>query len=61
MIFFGAGILGGGGGGVPRGVGQVSYSRGDYMVIVMLSCGRSDVHLCVKCYYAYRVLSILLN
>jgi hypothetical protein len=31
------------------------------MVNVMLSCGRSDVHLCVKCYYAYSVLSILLN
>jgi len=50
-------------GGDSRGVRQVSFSRGDYMVIVMLSCGRSDVHLCMKCYYAYSVLLlyILLN
>jgi len=27
----------------------------------MLFCGRSDVHLCVKCYYADSGLSILLN
>ena len=49
------------GGGGSREVRHVSYSRGNYLVIVILSCGKSGVHLSVKCDYAFRVLCVLIN